>query len=222
MRATLSIFVVLATVLSVTLAGCLEDDGDDGLEDIDSSEVLEVKLGFDFFPERYTCEGENLSPPVEIEGLDESAESVAMILEDPDAPRGTFVHWLIWNLEPSAAMPEGVPLKGEVSEPAGAVQGTNGFGLIGYYGPCPPPGLAHRYVLKVYSLDVSLDLAPGSDRSDLEAAMEGHVLASGEACHLRPVTVGSKVLSHQFQAVISFRVRRQAQRSHVASTFVSG
>lgn len=181
MRAFVAIFVALATLASVSLAGCLEDDEDDGLVDMDSSEVLEVNLGFESFPEMYTCEGENLSPPVEIEGLDESVASIAMILEDPDAPRGTFVHWLIWNLQPSETVPEGVLPEGKVSNPAGAVQGTNGFGLIGYYGPCPPPGPAHSYVLKVYALDARLDLAPGSDRSDLEAATEGHVLASGEA-----------------------------------------
>ena len=181
MKAIVATFIALAILASASLAGCLEDGEDDGLGDADGEDVLEVKLGFESFPERYTCEGENLSPPVEIGGIDESVASIAMILEDPDAPRGTFVHWLIWNLEPSAAIPEGVPPEGEVSDPAGAVQGTNGFGLIGYYGPCPPPGPAHRYVLKVYSLDVSLDLAPGSERADLEAAMEEHVLASGEA-----------------------------------------
>jgi Raf kinase inhibitor-like YbhB/YbcL family protein len=189
MRPVLSIFVALATVLSVTLAivltvfpaGCLEDDEDDRLVDGGGSDVLEVKLGFESLPEKYTCEGENLSPPVEIEGIDESVASVAMILEDPDAPRGTFIHWLIWNLEPSAKVPEGVPPEGEVSSLAGAVQGANGFGLIGYLGPCPPPGQAHRYVLKVRGLDVRLDLAPGSGRADLEAAMEGHILQAGEA-----------------------------------------
>ena len=180
MRTVFSIYVAMAIVLSVFPAGCLEDNsgGSEGMEGADS---LKVTLGFDSFPEGYTCEGENLSPPVEIDGIDESVASVAMILEDPDAPRGTFVHWLIWNLEPSATIPEGVPPEGEVSDPAGAVQGANGFGLIGYYGPCPPPGQVHRYVLKVYGLDAILDLAPGSERADLVAAMEGHVLASGEA-----------------------------------------
>lgn len=166
---------------SAALAGCAEDGEDSGVEDVDSSEILEVKLGFESFPEMYTCEGENLSPPVEIGGLDESVASIAMILEDPDAPRGTFVHWLIWNLEPSEAVPEGIPAEGEVLNPPGAVQGTNGFGLIGYYGPCPPQGPAHRYVLKVSGLDARLDLPPRSGRSDLEAAMEGHVITSGEA-----------------------------------------
>jgi Raf kinase inhibitor-like YbhB/YbcL family protein len=181
MRAIASIFITLAMLASVALAGCAKDGEDDGPEEMDGSEVLEIALGFDIFPERRTCEGENLSPPVEIKGLDESVASIAMILEDPDAPRGAFVHWLIWNLEPSKTVPEGIPPEGEVSNPAGAVQGTNGFGLIGYLGPCPPPGPAHRYVLKVYGLDAMLDLAPGSGRSDLDAAMEGHVLASDEA-----------------------------------------
>ncbi len=181
MRTFGTILIALAMLALIALAGCAEDGEDNRMEDLDSSEVLDVKLGFDFFPERYTCEGENLSPPVEIEGLDESVVSMAMILEDPDAPRGTFVHWLIWNLEPSDAIPEGIPPEGEVSDPVGAVQGTNGFGLIGYRGPCPPPGPAHRYVLRVRALDARLDLSPGSGRSDLEAVMEGRVLQSGEA-----------------------------------------
>jgi Raf kinase inhibitor-like YbhB/YbcL family protein len=181
MRTFVAILIALAMLASAALTGCAEDGEDSGVEDLDSSEILEVKLGFESFPEMYTCEGENLSPPVEIGGLDESIVSIAMILEDPDAPRGTFVHWLIWNLDPSEAVPEGIPPEGEVSNPPGAVQGTNGFGLIGYYGPCPPPGPAHSYVLKVRGLDAWLDLPPGSERSDLEVAMEEHVLASGEA-----------------------------------------
>jgi len=173
-------FVAVATLAFVSLGGCLEDD-DGGLLDMGGSGVLDVRFGFDSFLVTYTCDGENLSPPVEIDRIDGSVESMAMILEDPDAPRGTFVHWLIWNLEPSATVAGGIPPEGEVSDPAKAVQGTNGFGLIGYYGPCPPSGQAHRYVLKVYGLDSDLGLAPGSDRSDLEAAMEGHLLQSGEA-----------------------------------------
>lgn len=175
----LIIFVAVATLAFVSLGGCLEDD-DSELLDTGGSDQLDVRFGFESFPEMYTCDGENLSPPVEIDGIDGSVASVAMILEDPDAPRGTFVHWLIWNLEPSATVAKGIPPEGEVSDPANAVQGTNGFGLIGYYGPCPPPGQAHRYVLLVYGLDSDLDLAPGSDRSDLEAVMEGHLLQSGE------------------------------------------
>jgi len=185
MRTFVAILIASAMLASVALAGCAEDDEDSGVEDLDSSEILKVKLGFESFPEMYTCGGENLSPPVEIGGLDESVVSIAMILEDPDAPRGTFVHWLIWNLDPSETVPEGIPPEGEVSNPPGAVQGTNGFGLIGYYGPCPPPGPAHRYVLKVRGLDARLDLAPGSGRADLEAAMDGHLLQSGEAVATR-------------------------------------
>jgi Raf kinase inhibitor-like YbhB/YbcL family protein len=180
MRALALVLISLAALASASLAGCLEDEGG-GAEALEGSDSLNVTLRFASFPDRHTCEGENLSPPVEIDGLDESVASMAVILEDPDAPRGTFVHWLIWNLEPSEAVPEGVPPEGEVANPVEAVQGTNGFGLIGYYGPCPPPGPAHKYVLKVFALDTRLDLAPGSDRSDIESAMKGHVLTSGEA-----------------------------------------
>ncbi len=186
MRIFPSVLIVIAILASVATAGCSEDvDGDGGDGGGSDGEYalagLNVSLGLDSFPERYTCDGEDLSPPVEISGIVESAESVAMILEDPDAPRGTFVHWLIWNLEPAESVPEAIPRVGEVSDPVGAVQGTNGFGEIGYAGPCPPSGPAHRYVLLVYALDSKLDLAAGSDRSDLEAAMEGNILSSGEA-----------------------------------------
>lgn len=170
---------IFASAFAAAAPQASSTSGDEAAEDL-SLPGLNVSLGFDSFPERQTCDGEDLSPPVEISGLDESAGSIAIILEDPDAPRGTFVHWLIWNLVPSASIPEGIPPLEEVSAPE-AVQGRNGFGDVGYSGPCPPAGISHRYVLKVFALDSKLDLPPGSGRSELEAAMEGRVLQSGEA-----------------------------------------
>ena len=102
----------------------------------------------------------------------------------PGRPPKTFVHWLIWNLVPASAIPEGIPRERVVSAPE-AVQGRNGFGSIGYRGPFPPPGAPHRYVLRVYALDSRLSLPPGSEMDDLVAAMEGHVLQSGEAAATR-------------------------------------
>jgi len=121
-------------------------------------------------PDRYTCKGENLSPSFGIEDLPEETESIAMIMDDPDAPIGTFVHWVIWNIKPEDELKieEGVI-------PKGAVQGKNSAGKFGYMGPCPPKG-THRYYFKLYALDKKLKLKEGATKEELLAAMEGHIL----------------------------------------------
>jgi hypothetical protein len=106
-------------------------------------------------------------------------QAFALIVDDPDAPVGTWTHWIIWNIPANtAALPEGVP---KVEESAGgARQGSNDFKRIGYGGPCPPPGKPHRYFFKLYALDAKLDAKAGAGRSELERAMKGHVLAQAE------------------------------------------
>jgi Raf kinase inhibitor-like YbhB/YbcL family protein len=127
-------------------------------------------------PARHTCEGEDLSPPLAWTGVPVGTRSFALICDDPDAPRGTWVHWLLWNLPADAVeLGEGVPPRPEL--PSGARQGLNDSGDLGYGGPCPPPGGPHRYYFRLFALETSLNLPPGVNRSDLEAAMEGHVLA---------------------------------------------
>jgi Raf kinase inhibitor-like YbhB/YbcL family protein len=121
-------------------------------------------------PPRYTCEGENVNPPLEISDLPENTKSLAIIVEDPDAPRGTYDHWIAWNIPPNEAI-------GENSRPG--IQGKNSFGNTGYGGPCPPSG-SHRYFFKVYALDSDLNIEAGSDKKTLQEAMKGHVLESGE------------------------------------------
>ena len=134
-------------------------------------------------PLRHTCDGENLSPPLAWAGAPVSTRSLALICDDPDAPRGTWVHWLLWNLPADAVeLGEGVPRRPEL--PSGARQGTNDSGDMGYGGPCPPPGRPHRYYFRMFALGAMLNLPPGVNRSDLETAMEGHVLA-------RAVTMGT-------------------------------
>jgi Raf kinase inhibitor-like YbhB/YbcL family protein len=140
--------------------------------------TLDVKLGFREVPADHTCEGKNISPGFEVHGL--NAASMAIIVEDPDAPSGSFVHWAIWNMQPSKNIPEGIPNKPVTSDPIEAVQGVNGFGKIGYMGPCPPPGKPHRYLFRVYGLDIVLNLSPGASRRELEEAMRGHILQTGE------------------------------------------
>jgi len=120
-------------------------------------------------PKRYSCEGENTNPPLEIEGFPPETRTLAIIVEDPDALSGVFVHWLAWN----------IPSNEPIAESSGSGRsGLNGFGKIGYSGPCPPSG-SHRYFFKVYALDDDLDLPEGSNKKALLDAMKGHILASG-------------------------------------------
>lgn len=125
-------------------------------------------------PERFTCKGENVNPPLELTGVPKNAKSLALIMDDPDAPMGTFVHWVVWNIAPQGkAIPEGALNPG--------VDGSGTSGRTGYRGPCPPPGNGpHRYFFKAYALDLMLGLKPGSGKDALLEAMQGHVVASAE------------------------------------------
>src|SRR6267154_4138547 len=123
-------------------------------------------------PSKFTCDGGNTSPPLEISDVPSGAKSVVLIADDPDAPSGLFTHWLVWNILPQTnSIAEGSAPKG--------VQGTNDFGKSGYRGPCPPPG-THRYSFKIFALDRELDLRSGAKRSQVDAAMKGHVIGQGE------------------------------------------
>ena len=124
-------------------------------------------------PRRHGCEGEDVSPPLAWSGVPEGAASLALIVDDPDAPSGTFVHWLARGIDPAG----GGLGEGE-SAPS---EGTGGFGEARYRGPCPPPGHGpHRYFFRLHALDAALALAPGASREELDAEIEGHVLESAE------------------------------------------
>jgi Raf kinase inhibitor-like YbhB/YbcL family protein len=124
-------------------------------------------------PRRHTCDGENLSPRLSFAGIPEGTRSLALIVDDPDAPVGTFDHWLAWGIDPGAGLLD----EGE----AAPREGKNGFGVTGYSGPCPPPGHGpHRYFFRLHALDDEPELQPGADRGELERALEGHVLAAAE------------------------------------------
>jgi Raf kinase inhibitor-like YbhB/YbcL family protein len=170
-------FRMKAAIVAIILSGFLAAGSSS------SSKNLTVNLGFNQFPKEYTCDGMNVSPRIEISGLNavSNVASAAMILEDPDAPKGTFIHWVIWNIMPTDVIPGNISGVTNVTTPIKAVQGTNGAGKIGYIGPCPPPGKPHRYFLSVYGLDAMLDLKPGSNKSALENAMNGHIITQGEA-----------------------------------------
>ncbi|WP_395741729.1 YbhB/YbcL family Raf kinase inhibitor-like protein [Prosthecobacter sp.] len=129
-------------------------------------------------PARYTGDGANVSPELDWSDAPQGTRSFALICDDPDAPHGTWVHWLLWNLPGgTASLPEAVEKKRAL--PAGTQTGRNDSGGTSYDGPAPPPGGAHRYFFKLYALDSTLTLAPGSRKSALEKAMAGHVLAQG-------------------------------------------
>ena len=124
-------------------------------------------------PARCTCEGEDLSPALAWTGVPTGTRSLALIVDDPDAPRGTWVHWVLWNMGPDTTE---IPA---TSVPGGALQGTNDFGKQGYGGPCPPSG-THRYFFKLYALDISPALNAGATKAQLEEAMKGHILEKAE------------------------------------------
>jgi Raf kinase inhibitor-like YbhB/YbcL family protein len=129
-------------------------------------------------PDIYTCEGEDISPPLGWSGRPLEARSLALVCDDPDAPRGTWVHWVLYNLPVDVVeLAQGIPAVPEL--PSGARQGRNDSGGIGYMGPCPPPGKPHRYFFRLYALDIMLGLQPGIKKAELEAAMDQHILGQG-------------------------------------------
>ncbi len=129
-------------------------------------------------PSRYTCDAEDKSPLLRWTDLPKGTRSIALVCDDPDAPGGNWVHWILFGLPPQITeLPEGVPTMGDL--PSGARQGKNSFGKIGYGGPCPPKGSAHRYFFNLYALDIEITLEAGATKKELLKAMEGHVLAGG-------------------------------------------
>ena len=141
-------------------------------------EVINMKLTSPAFehnqgiPSEYTCDGADTSPELNIEDIPENTKSLVLINDDPDAPVGTWDHWIVFNIPPSTTKIE----KGQ--EPSG-VGGKNSWGKTGYGGPCPPSG-THRYFFKLYALDTELDLQEGATKADIESAMEGHILEKTE------------------------------------------
>lgn len=130
-------------------------------------------------PARFTCKGENVSPPLAWTDPPAGTRSFALIVEDPDAPAGTWTHWVVYNLPAHArAMGENTPKQGEL--PNGGLQGTSSFDSVGYGGPCPPPGNAHRYFFRLYALDTVLNLKAGAAKAEVQAAMKGHVVGRAE------------------------------------------
>ncbi|GIW40199.1 MAG: hypothetical protein KatS3mg076_0776 [Candidatus Binatia bacterium] len=131
-------------------------------------------------PRRHTCDGEDLSPALRWKDVPAGTKSLALVVEDPDAPRGVWVHWLLYDLDPElSGLEQGVSR--DASLESGAKQGKNDFGRLGYGGPCPPPGdRPHRYVFRLYALDAPLGLPPGASKEEVRSAAERHARASAE------------------------------------------
>ncbi len=120
-------------------------------------------------PPKYTCDGENINPPLQISSIPANTQSLALIIDDPDAPNGDWIHWLVWNINPKTQS------IAENEIPKGAAQGINDFNKQNYGGPCPPSGI-HRYQFKIYALDTNLNISSDSRKKDLEKAIEDHIL----------------------------------------------
>ena len=173
-----TIFLIL--ILTV-INGCNVETGKQETvqEDMEiTGGVVKMKLTSPAFennreiPSEYTCDGPNVLPELNIEDIPENAKSLALIMDDPDAPAGTWVHWVVWNI------PVDTKTIAKGTEPQG-IQGTTSFGKPGYGGPCPPFG-THRYFFKLHALDTTLDLKEGSTKEDLEQAMDGHMIEKTE------------------------------------------
>lgn len=129
-------------------------------------------------PAVYTCKGRDISPPLTWSDLPQGTKSLALIMDDPDAPMGTWVHWVIYNIPSTrTGLEEAIPSEERLAD--GSLQGKNSWRRIGYGGPCPPSG-THRYYFRLYALDSMLSLAPGATKEQLLQAMQGHILAQAE------------------------------------------
>jgi Raf kinase inhibitor-like YbhB/YbcL family protein len=178
--------VRLNVLFATAVLGCLGTAG--GADQPNPPKVMNLQITSTAFsegqpiPAKYSCEGSDASPPLKWitqSGTPGTIKSFALIMDDPDAPVGTWVHWVLYDLPPNTTgLPEDVAKTQFIA--GNAKQGLNSWPRPGYGGPCPPPGKPHRYFFKLYALDTMLDLKPGATKKDLLKAMEGHVLAEGQ------------------------------------------
>jgi Raf kinase inhibitor-like YbhB/YbcL family protein len=175
----MSFWLAVAWCSCLLAAGCA-DDAQTAKEPAWTIQILSPAFADGQpIPDKYACAGQNVSPPLTWTNSPADAKSFALIADDPDAPTGTWVHWVIYNLAPAAtSLAENTPPLPQL--PGGAKQGVNDFGQIGYGGPCPPQGKPHRYFFKIYALDTMLDLNSGATKNELLKAMDGRVLAEGQ------------------------------------------
>ncbi len=177
------VFLIIA--LLVLSSGCISDQPEQETQTKEETIMEQISISSDAFkdgtslPVEYTCDGEDRSPALSWDTIPAGTQSIALIVDDPDAPGKTWVHWVIYNIPANTTgLPAAVPKNKTLDD--GSLQGKNDFGRIGYNGPCPPPGKPHRYFFKVYAMDTTLSLKRGATKSQLEATMSGHILAQGE------------------------------------------
>jgi Raf kinase inhibitor-like YbhB/YbcL family protein len=181
-----SAVLALTAIVALSLATAPRAGADPEQEEDRTMAMTLTSAAFDpgaEIPAKYTCDGEDVSPALGWSGVPEEAKSLVLIMDDPDAPPGTWVHWVLYDLPAdSDGLPEGLPKQEKIDGVGthGLCWGVDRFSRVGYYGPCPPPGSPHRYFFKLYALDVALALAPRATKSDVRKAMSGHVLAQAE------------------------------------------
>ena len=184
MRSNYRLMVVLVSLALIGCANRTQPATQPSETNSAKPEKAEIKLTSAAFkdgesiPRAYTCDGVNISPPLEWSGVPKTAKTLAIVCEDPDAPAGTWVHWVLYNLPAdNIGLVENLPATETLK--AGGFQGKNDFGKIGYGGPCPPSG-THRYFFKIYALDSELPLKAGATKAEVMKAMEGHILLQGQ------------------------------------------
>lgn len=167
---------VLLILFILSISACTSIDGQKVQESESEMAIRILSSAFaegEVIPRKYTCDAENISPPLNWSDLPEGTVSLALIMDDPDAPAGTWVHWVLYNIPPNQnGLKEGVMGAG--------VEGENTSGKLSYGGPYPPKGPAHRYYFKIYALDTMLDLKQGANKGEVEQAMQGYILAQGQ------------------------------------------
>ncbi len=172
-------FLLLATILLVLALGGCGPASDPEREESMALELVSSAFGpGESIPVKYSCDGSDISPPLQWNAPPEGTQSFALISDDPDAPVGTWVHWVLYDL-PAATRDLSEALPPDAALSSGGLHGENGWKRLGYGGPCPPSG-THRYFFKLYALDSVLNLEPGATAAQLHQAMEGHILAEGE------------------------------------------
>jgi Raf kinase inhibitor-like YbhB/YbcL family protein len=184
-RGAIRIIALILLVIVISAAWIIERRSSRNRDIVDAGTIAALTITSSSFsdggviPPKFTCDGGDVSPQLTVSAPPASARSFALIVEDPDAPVGSFVHWLAFNFPTTLRdLPEGASAHSETMQ--GAVQGKNDFDKVGYGGPCPPGKKPHHYIFRIYALDNILQLPDGATKSDLTGAARGHVLAEGK------------------------------------------